>query len=263
MISINLHNPTIRVINILNLLSNNSKGYNLIEISRLLNIPKSTISPILKTLLEKEFISLDADLKYKIGKSLFKIGTSYLDTSDNFSIIKSCMKNIVNECNEICQLGVFQNGDVLYIYKEEPLQAIKLVSSVGKTLPAYATAIGKSLLVNYEIEDLKKIYNNKLIPLTDKTVKDFNDLYKDILFIRENHYCIEFEEASKEIVCIGTPLLNKKCDVFAAISISFPKYRETKEKKDIILKALLKNKREIEAHLDEVDTSFQINNYFM
>lgn len=45
-----LHNPTLRVVRILNLVNNYEEGISLVNISKKLTIPKSTLSPILKTL---------------------------------------------------------------------------------------------------------------------------------------------------------------------------------------------------------------------
>ena len=44
------HNPTLRVLRILELIDANSGGLSLSEIANLLDLPKGTISPILKTL---------------------------------------------------------------------------------------------------------------------------------------------------------------------------------------------------------------------
>lgn len=45
-----LHNPTLRVVKILELVNNYEDGISLVDISKQLSIPKSTLSPILKTL---------------------------------------------------------------------------------------------------------------------------------------------------------------------------------------------------------------------
>ncbi len=49
------HNPTLRVLRILELIDANSGGLSLSEIANLLDLPKGTISPILKTLAATNF----------------------------------------------------------------------------------------------------------------------------------------------------------------------------------------------------------------
>ena len=52
----NYHNPTLRVLNILEALASNSNGLTLTEISEAINSPKSTIFPIVQTMVDKKFI---------------------------------------------------------------------------------------------------------------------------------------------------------------------------------------------------------------
>lgn len=61
------HNPTLRVLRILELIDAHSGGLSLSEISNLLTLPKGTISPILKTLAATNYIVADGSL-YKIGR---------------------------------------------------------------------------------------------------------------------------------------------------------------------------------------------------
>ena len=50
------HNPTLRVLRILELIDANSGGLSLSEIANLLDLPKGTISPILKTLAATNYV---------------------------------------------------------------------------------------------------------------------------------------------------------------------------------------------------------------
>ena len=59
------HNPTLRVLRILELIDANSGGLSLTEIANLLDLPKGTISPILKTLAATNYVVTDGSL-YKI-----------------------------------------------------------------------------------------------------------------------------------------------------------------------------------------------------
>ena len=48
-----LHNPTLRVIEVIETVAENQSGLSLSQISSKINCPKSTLMPILKTLCEK------------------------------------------------------------------------------------------------------------------------------------------------------------------------------------------------------------------
>ena len=139
------HNPTLRVLRILELIDANSGGLSLTEIANLLDLPKGTISPILKTLAATNYVVTDGSL-YKIGPHTFELGLSYASGQNALSIIRSEMRSIVSQVDEVCQMGVLVGQDVHYLLKEEGHAIISIISDVGHHLPAHVTGLGKALL---------------------------------------------------------------------------------------------------------------------
>lgn len=256
-----LHNPTKRVLDILELLSKKNQGLTLNEISKSLNIPKSTISPILQTLTLTHFILKDeTTLNYFIGVNAFKVGYSFLEHFNTLETIKKYMLAIVDEIDEICQLGILDHTDVIYIAKIEPVQAIKLESSVGKSLPAHATALGKALLSKYSEKEIKELYKNGMKKLTENTTSDIASLLKQIDIIKKTNVAHEVSESKDEIECVAVALKIKDT-IFASISVSIPIYRSSKKKIESIKKILLKAKLDIEKEL--YNTGIPANNLFL
>lgn len=112
------HNPTLRVLRILELIDANSGGLSLSEIANLLDLPKGTISPILKTLAATNYVVTDGSL-YKIGPHTFELGLSYASGQNALSIIRSEMRSIVSQVDEVCQMGVLVGQDVHYLLKRK------------------------------------------------------------------------------------------------------------------------------------------------
>lgn len=252
-----LHNPTIRVIKILEALDKFPKGFNLSELSEEINSPKSTISPIVNTLLLKDYIIQDKNTsKYKTGIKSFLTGLSYSSNYSSIDIVRNEMKDIVNICNEVCQLGILIDYDVFYLAKVDSEQPINLVSHVGKKLPAYATALGKALLTKYSNEYIKNFYKDGLKPITANTITDINILLNQIQQIRNGEIAYEVEEVNQQTACFAIPL-RKSGEVIAALSISFPLFRASEEKKDLIKKVLYEKKIVIEQLINQFDLEFQ------
>jgi DNA-binding IclR family transcriptional regulator len=243
------HKPTERVLNILNLLSINPKGLTLTEISESIDIPKSTLYPIMQTMLERNFVSIEKNsLKYAIGISAFCIGASYTRDKYMLDFIKKIMNNIVINIDETCQMGVMDGNNVLYVLKEDPGKDIdiRIISNIGKRLPAYCTALGKALLSEYEIEEIKTLYPDGLKAITENTITDFTILEDQLKKIRKTHVAIEVEEVTKFLRCYAVPLTSKGKTI-AAISISIPTFRATDEKNNLAIELLLKAKQQIDA----------------
>lgn len=241
-----MHKPTLRVINILNFVSMNN-GCRFSDIVDSVEIPKSTLSPIIKTLVDNMFLICN-DGKYYIGKNIFKIGSKYLDNFNAIDTIKLHMKSIVEDCNEICQLGILDGTDILYIEKIDPEQPISLVSSVGKSLPSYSTALGKAILTKFSDAELRNLFSKELVKHTENTISNIDDLINEIHNTKKRSYSIEIEETTKDVICFAVPLKENN-DIIASISVSIPTYRSDTKKNNKIIETLLRNKIQIENDL--------------
>lgn len=243
------HKPTERVLNILNLLSTNPQGLTLTEISQAIDVPKSTLHPIMQTMLERNFAYLEKNsLKYLIGISAFCIGASYPRNKYMLDFIQKIMKNIVSSIKETCHMGILEGNNVFYILKEDPIidMNFHLISHVGKRLPAYCTALGKALLSQYSIDEIKALYPDGLKPFMKNTITDFAVLEDQLKKIRETHIASEVEEVTEFLRCYAVPLMSKG-KITAALSISIPTFRATDEKNKLAIELLLKAKEQIEA----------------
>ena len=245
---IKLHNPTLRVLNIFEVLYNSVDGLILSEISRRTNIAKGTLHPIVMTLLHEGFLQ-NFGSRITIGKNCFKMGYAYVHSLSYLDILKPHLREIMVACNEICQLGILDGGDVLYVEKAEPNQAIRIESSAGKTFAAYATALGKCLLSGLSNDEIVKLYPNKFLKYTAGTTTDLKMLLQQIEVVRVNGYAYEIGETNIEIKCLAVPIkISNK--VLASISVSLPIFRSTQEKIERILDVLKLNAKLIEKEIE-------------
>ncbi|MDY3974449.1 IclR family transcriptional regulator [uncultured Veillonella sp.] len=213
--------PTVRVIEILEIIASSPKGLTLSQIAEKLNYPRSTLMPILKTLTNRSYLSCNPDtLTYNIDRQLFILGNTYNETSTSLELIKEQMMHIVDDCNETCHLGILSGNKIMYIQKVSGTQPIQFISSIGKKLPAYATALGKALLFDHNQQELEIVLGRTYMPLTKNTITKVEALYKDIHKDGINNFTYEKEEITNHARCIAKPLrLNGR--IIAAISVSF------------------------------------------
>lgn len=252
------HRTTARVIEILDLISNSSSGLTLTEISSKINAPKSSIHPILKTLSDSNFLKYDTNsFSYRIGYKAFEIGNSFLANFNIMAEVKNSMINIVNICSETCHFAVLIDGDVLYLQKIDSPEPIRMMSTLGKRIPAYGTGLGKALLIDYEINQLKKLYSNGLSKLTKNTIASFEELYNQLKQARSEGFAYEIEESNEHIRCIAIPI-RRKGTIVAALSVAIPVFRYSEEKAELIRHLLKSEKEKIENLLDKTQTDFSL-----
>lgn len=250
------HKPTERVLRILTLLAAHPEGLSLTQVTELLHIPKSTLSPILQEMVQQKFLQLQDNSKlYSIGISSYCIGAAYEHEKTLIPYIKSIMRDITREINEICQVGVLDGADVLYILKEDAAitQTIKIISYIGKKLPAYCTALGKALLCDYTFPQLQALYPTPLVKQTQNTITDLHTLYEQLQSIKQTHIAVEQEEITYQLCCFAVPIVLTHTHNYA-MSISMPLFRATKEKKELAKQLLLQAKISIESYDKSVTT---------
>lgn len=252
----NIHRATSRVLDVLELIVENRQGYTLTEICEKIGAPKSSMFPIVHTLAGRGYLSLnETSLKYAIGSMAFQVGNSYLDHFDIMEEVQKELQNIVNVCAETCYFGIRNGGEVLYLKKVDSPQAIRMIAAVGAKLPAYGTGIGKALLADFTLQQLRRLYPDGLKPLTEHTLTNMDILDSQLQAVRKEGFAFEVEESNQHIRCIAVPV-RKNSQVVAAVSVAVPIFRYTEEKAELIKHLLQNAKTKLEERIVRMDVMF-------
>lgn len=245
----NLHAPTLRVLRLLERLAESDQGLTLTELANATCMTKGTIFPIMKTLAATNYVQLDASLRYTLGMNMCVFAGSFSRSNAWMGVIHNEMQNIVDSCDEICQLGVLDGLYVLYIDKIEAERNVRLVSFIGKRLPAQNTALGKALLAGVADAELREMFQGTaFVRRTENSVASIDDFLEQIRFTRENGYAMDDGELDRETKCYAVPV-RQHGRAIAAISVSMPEFRCTKEKTQLILEQLFEKQNRIEGFL--------------
>lgn len=250
------HRSSSRLLDILELVaSSNDEGFTLTEIANRIGAPKGSIFPIVHTLSNRNYLAVNTDTgKYTIGIGTFSVGSAYLDSRTVYTHIKTIMNEVVNNCGEICQLGVIDRGKVLYVAKVDSVNSVRLISYIGKRLPLYATALGKALILNYSRLDLDRLYPDvsKLEKLTENTITDLDRLYSQLNEFKQTGIVLESQESDIGIKCYAVPIIQHG-KIVSALSVSIPVFRFTDKKNSVIIDSLKLAKKSIEKILEDID----------
>ena len=238
------HRATARCLDVLEYLAADGAGYTLTELAEALNAPKSSLFPILHTLADRKYVSL-VDGRYTVGIGAYALGAAYSAGRDALDLILTVMGQVVEECQETCQLAIRDQGNVLYIGKVDSSQAIRMISHVGKRLPASATALGKALLSGLTDGEVAALYPDGLPRLTEYTITELSVLLEQLAQIRAGGVAWEREESNHQVGCYAVPLRQNGA-VFAAISVAVPLFRCDDGTKQAVRESLLRAQASIQ-----------------
>lgn len=247
------HQTTGRILDILELLAANTEtGLRFSDIAAELHIPKSSLQPLIGTLQNRRYIAfLPSEQRYHLGEQIFSVGNCYTKRSDIIEQIKEVATRLSIRTDVTCFFGILSGNEVLYLLRINCPGNIQIYATTGARVLAHSTALGKSLLADLNLKELKKLFPEGLQKVTENTITDFNKLYKQILEINACGLSYECEESSPYIRCIASPV-RYKGKVIAALSMSFPVF--TKKDSDIPYM-----ERQLQATIQEVEAIIQKN----
>lgn len=239
-------NSLLRAANILEIISDNGEA-GIAELSRKMNLSKSTIYRLISTLEEAGFLFQNPTTKkYYCSLKLFRLGKKAFLQNDLRSLVNPYLKKLMSEVKETAVLGTLDNGDVIYLDKAVYPQEIQLPSFVGNRSPVHCTGVGKAILAHLpENEQIELLQNKELKAYTKNTITNLDELFDDLKQIYKRGYSISNEERIPGTVAIAVPLRNYKGEVIAAIAIHGFINQITPDRIEPLGNTVLKTSREI------------------
>jgi IclR family KDG regulon transcriptional repressor len=243
------HHTTLRILSIFDELAQAPDGLTLTELSELLAVSKSTISPMLRTMEKKNYLARDLETnKYSIGLKISLIGKAFDRNNLILNILHEAMLTVVDTTKETCQVGILEGNQVLYIAKVDSPEPIRLFSDVGKTFPVYCTAIGKSLISAMSEKSIHTLISEPIKPITPHTIRSLSTLLKQLEEIRKTGIAWDHEEVTPGVDCVSVPIKVHE-HIAYGMSITTPSYRFTDTKRKLAVDALKKAKLSLEERL--------------
>ena len=211
-----------RALTILELLATGNQR--LTDIAEQLGFPLSSAHGLLATLVHRGFAELDpASRTYHLGLKAWTVGQGYRGHRDLVGLTLPLMEKLAQDTGETVQLARLDGLDNVYIAIAESPQPMKLVSAVGKRLPAYATGIGKALLAGLPEKELRRrLRNVTLHRFTEHTIGDVPALLAELDEVRQRGYGTDDQEYIIGCRCVAIAIRDHADQVAAAMSVSAP-----------------------------------------
>ena len=119
-------------------------------ISEALALPKSSAHSLLRTMEARGYLSIDDERHYRLGSRIWELAQAFHEVDDLRTLMKPLMDEVVERTGETVQLATLEGVSAVYLALSESPHPMKLTSRAGARLPAYTSAIGKSLLAELD-----------------------------------------------------------------------------------------------------------------
>jgi len=211
-----------RALAMLEAVAQEPEGLSNAEISRKLQMPKSSASYILRTLETQGYLNRDEGSgKYRVGLKILSLSRGALSGIDVREVALPIMRHLVEQTNLTCHLAILDGPEAVYIEKVEPTGFIRMDTWVGRRMRVHATSVGKALVAHISQERLEKIIRERpMEKRTPKTITTFPKLLKDLEKVRAQGYAVDDEENNMGARCVGAPVFNQSGTIEASVGLS-------------------------------------------
>ena len=136
-----------KAIEVLEALAKRENGVGITQLSRELNLPKSTIHQILSTLKSVRFVEQNSeDRKYHLGLRIFELGNIFQSQLQLRKIAYSYLYNLSRKTNETTYLVVLEGNRIVYIDCVESTARLRAHPLFGIRVPLHCTSLGKAIM---------------------------------------------------------------------------------------------------------------------
>jgi IclR family acetate operon transcriptional repressor len=216
-----------RAVELLEAFGANHAWLSLTDLHHHTGIPRSSLHGLLRTLRDVGWIESDeAGTRFRLGVRALICGTAYLDRDPVMPYATDALERLRDQVGYTCHYARLNGPDIVYLQTRESRTSAHLVSRVGRTLPAHATALGKVLLAELADDELTAVLPKQLPPLTALTITDREALRSELSFIRERGHSTERGQSSSSVACVATAV-PYRIPATDAMSCSMPADRVT------------------------------------
>lgn len=187
----------------------------------------ATIYRILITLEGRGLVEFDQTQQvWHIGPRAFVIGARFLRRTSLVDRARPIMRQLMERTGETANLGIEQNGKVLFVSQVETHASIRAFFPPGTVSPMHSSGIGKALLAQMDTARLDKLLETEpREQFTEFTLTEPAALRVDLGDIRARGFSIDGEERNLGMRCIAAPVFDIHGEAVAGISVSGPTSR--------------------------------------
>ena len=224
-----------RALDVLELFLQGDETLSAPEVTRTLQLPRTTVHELLTTLAARSYLSVAPEQpgRYRLGVRTYQLGSRYAEQLDLAAEGRRVAGEVAETCGETVHVAILEDTDVIYIAKVDSTHAVRMVSAAGRKLPAHCTSVGKLLLAALPEQELDaRLEGRELTAMTDNSLTDPAELRAALAVVRKRGIAVEHRESNPDVSCVAAPVRDRSGRVVAALSISVPVIRWSDEREE-------------------------------
>jgi DNA-binding IclR family transcriptional regulator len=187
----------------------NGQPMRTLEISRKLNLHKSTVSRLIGVLSFHGFLTHDEKTKkYRLGGALTRLcnATNRASTETLLSVAKPHMDRLRDSLTESVALEALINNEILIISESPSSSMVRVGFQINQKVAFNAAVGAKSILAFSQPEFVEQIMQREFVRYTAKTITNNSIFKKHLAEIREQGVAFDHGEFDEDVHAISAPI---------------------------------------------------------
>ena len=201
------------------------------ELAAAMGVDRSTGWRLARSLEGVGWLHQDAATgRYRLGLSLFELGTRALDTVDVRDEARRVMAELVGSTGESVDLAIRDGDSVVFIDKIDGTGEVRAFTRTGQRAALHATAAGKVFLAALPADELARYLARPLSASTPATITSPDVLADVVDETRRRGWAVNRGELFPEAGALAVPVLDATGACVAALGLNIPLSRLTDDR---------------------------------
>jgi IclR family pca regulon transcriptional regulator len=210
---------------ILALYSERRTSMRLTEIVALTGLPMPTAFRLVATLESEGYLERLPDGAMRPSGAVLTLGFAALRGLDLVQTSSVILGELFQQTKQTVNLGILERDRVVYVARLQSDTVLVTANvTVGSTLPAIVTSMGKVLLAQMTDDELRQTISARSFegPWGPNAIRTMRALKKELAAVRERGFAIQDEELAAGLRSIAAPVCGQDGRVIAAVNVAVP-----------------------------------------
>jgi DNA-binding IclR family transcriptional regulator len=191
----------------------------LAELSKTLNLNRSTVHRLASALVDRGYLKLTPREGYTLSAKLLELGFAARQQINLPRVARPHLERLAELTGDTVHLGILDGNKALYLDKLPGRRRIEISSRVGERHPLCVTGLGKALLLDRTQDEWRSLFHAER-GMGAQSASAFHTWLKGMQRYQAGGYSFDLEENEDRIRCVGAPLRDETGKIVAAISVA-------------------------------------------
>ncbi len=194
------------------------------EISRLVDLHKSTVSRILATLEQAGYVERESDGgRFRLGLGLIALAGPLLADLDVRRAAHPVLQHLTARTTETSALMIWNGHEAVVVEQVASPKQVKHTAAIGTRYDTYESSSVQVFLAELPVGAVERLFERHLLgPHDPATLEGYLD---DLARVRKQGYAINNGRTSVEEVGIAAPVRDHRGVALASVLLSAPRFR--------------------------------------